>query len=443
MTHNPFQHCVVLKQHTPILHFQHERDYATLRATELKPKLDKYLFREAFANEFEDYKTFLKGYNAIEEKEYLKKGKDYKVTFEGKMALDYSVKINATTSNASKYVVGNLISERNKNDLNNKRIDFIEKTAYFADAKPITEGLKVGGKLQRNDFSDLKMGVMQAPNDAITVLFQCYHTTLLTKIKEWLPAFFVTHNFGCRQNKGFGSFTVQKEGQNFSQFAQKNSEIEAVYRKECSSNDFKIILADIQNTYQRLKAGVNYPYAKSKLMIYMCEQEDKIRWEKRRIKQEIEARFPDVFKQMPTTTHPNRIAGCDEEEAQESFAFVRALLGLAEYIEFSPKGPKIKVNIEDASTDKEDKVDRFKSPITFKVIGKQVFLLVHAIPKELYKKKDGEEDRRFNFTLETDIKDSTTHKNISEFLFDLPVPFNFSITDFLDKNLNGYKKITN
>jgi hypothetical protein len=32
-----------LKQHTPLIHFQHEQAGATLRASEVKPKLDKFL----------------------------------------------------------------------------------------------------------------------------------------------------------------------------------------------------------------------------------------------------------------------------------------------------------------------------------------------------------------------------------------------------------------
>ena len=35
-----------LKQHTPMLHFQHDQTGATLRATELKPKLDLYIMRK-------------------------------------------------------------------------------------------------------------------------------------------------------------------------------------------------------------------------------------------------------------------------------------------------------------------------------------------------------------------------------------------------------------
>jgi hypothetical protein len=35
-----------LKQHTPLIHFQHDQEGATLRATEVKPKLDKFVIEK-------------------------------------------------------------------------------------------------------------------------------------------------------------------------------------------------------------------------------------------------------------------------------------------------------------------------------------------------------------------------------------------------------------
>ncbi|MBK9152255.1 MAG: hypothetical protein IPM26_15270 [Saprospiraceae bacterium] len=46
MTKNPFQITFALRQHTPIIHFQHEQEGATLRATELKPKLDLFIIKK-------------------------------------------------------------------------------------------------------------------------------------------------------------------------------------------------------------------------------------------------------------------------------------------------------------------------------------------------------------------------------------------------------------
>ena len=34
---------IPLKQHTPLIHFHHDQEGATLRASEVKPKLDKFI----------------------------------------------------------------------------------------------------------------------------------------------------------------------------------------------------------------------------------------------------------------------------------------------------------------------------------------------------------------------------------------------------------------
>ena len=36
---------IKLKQHTPLIHFQHDQEGATLRASEVKPKLDKFILK--------------------------------------------------------------------------------------------------------------------------------------------------------------------------------------------------------------------------------------------------------------------------------------------------------------------------------------------------------------------------------------------------------------
>ena len=42
---------VRLKQHTPIIHFQWDQKGATLRATEFKPKLDRYIKKKYYGND--------------------------------------------------------------------------------------------------------------------------------------------------------------------------------------------------------------------------------------------------------------------------------------------------------------------------------------------------------------------------------------------------------
>ena len=72
-TLNDFQLEFTLKQHTPLIHF-HDHEGATLRATELKPKLDKFIVEQ------------LGGWDKVDKNWLIGKGKaehkalDYKVT---------------------------------------------------------------------------------------------------------------------------------------------------------------------------------------------------------------------------------------------------------------------------------------------------------------------------------------------------------------------------
>lgn len=63
---------VTLKQHTPLIHFQHSQEGATLRASEVKPKLDKFIIERCFHNSFEECKEYLVGYSEKNEQYFVK-----------------------------------------------------------------------------------------------------------------------------------------------------------------------------------------------------------------------------------------------------------------------------------------------------------------------------------------------------------------------------------
>ena len=67
-----FKISFTLKQHTPIIHFQANQSGATLRATELKPKFDKFLKKYAFDGNIPEVFKIDKEKDAI----------DYKVNIE-------------------------------------------------------------------------------------------------------------------------------------------------------------------------------------------------------------------------------------------------------------------------------------------------------------------------------------------------------------------------
>ncbi len=153
-TTNNYKLAFTLKQHTPIIHFQHDQKGATLRATELKPKLDRFLI-ERFKQEDVDYKPFLIA------------GQDG--------ALDYKVRVEPDLSHSQE------IDARNP--------------LFFGNMGEI-----VPKKFKQNSQS-------------IKVEFFSFSSKVLEAIKNSFEAFLANTNFGTRQSKGFGSFYI--EGKSF------------------------------------------------------------------------------------------------------------------------------------------------------------------------------------------------------------------------------------
>ena len=74
---------ITLKQHTPLIHFQHSEPGAKLRATEVKPKLDRYILTKLGGGNYET------GINRAKEQGLL--------TGKGEHpALDYKLRISAS-----------------------------------------------------------------------------------------------------------------------------------------------------------------------------------------------------------------------------------------------------------------------------------------------------------------------------------------------------------
>jgi hypothetical protein len=142
-----------LKQHTPIIHFQSEQSGATLRATELKPKLDRFLI-EMFEKNQTDYKDFL-----ISGKE---KALDYKVTIEAKG------KIEKTLPNSFLFFSNNVIKEES-----------------------------------------LKTKMLKA--HSIKIEFFSFKTELIEQIDACIDDFLLTTNFGARSSKGYGGFSRKND----------------------------------------------------------------------------------------------------------------------------------------------------------------------------------------------------------------------------------------
>lgn len=152
---------IELEQHTPLIHFQADQKGATLRATELKPKLDKYI------------------YNNYQNKEELKN-----YTIRETNALNYKLKI--TDIDVKYKDIGNI---KNKNSYH----------CFFGNMK------------SEDDEEKDKPLKKFVGSESLELEFFSYNENLIQVIAVMLPAFLRENNFGMRQSKGFGSFYINKD----------------------------------------------------------------------------------------------------------------------------------------------------------------------------------------------------------------------------------------
>ena len=136
-----------------------------------------------------------------------------------------------------------------------------------------------------------------------------------------------------------------------------------------SYKDYQNAFLKIDDFYKKLKMGINNPYFKSLLFRYMCEVHN-VGWEKKFIKKN----FPEVIH------GDHQPAVCKDDKDYE---YIRIVLGLAEHNEFRPALGKQQVKIKS----KDKSIERFKSPITFKVFNQKIYLLFNDSYKQILNKE--------------------------------------------------------
>ncbi|MDO4691976.1 MAG: hypothetical protein Q4A64_03775 [Porphyromonadaceae bacterium] len=334
-----------LTQHTPIIHFQSEYEGATLRASEVKPKLDRYLLRELKKEDLNP------NWFISQEKGAL----DYKLRFtlpEGESVQTYLPLSRLNQEKANKL----------KNDLRNKKelgeVKILPITPYFANEEWLNK---------REGQPRLAIQVGRVRGEIYTK-----HPKLREAIETHLEAFFLLHNFGARQTKGFGSFTLAYlDGMPLSSLrknvADKMLKLEVV---DClvSKANVPYQMEQIAKFHNKIKTGQREQY--SEIRIYSHEQS--LEWEK-----PIERKLVGLGTEPDTKSYDKR--------------YIRALLGLHGHFEFPQQNKRVTVS--------HPEIKRFASPITYKPIKDVVYLILSEVPKELfgakfafaYKPQGGEE----------------------------------------------------
>jgi|GEM_PF-1306884 len=387
-----FQLTFSLKQHTPLIHFQHNQARATLRATEVKPKLDKFI-RERFLHlkSIRQHKE-LNAFQETVERFFPEPSKTpfsspYKIVFLGE-PIKYFLLHSQNFKSGEKSKANGAFSYE-------APIDFLEKTSYFADNEKIKNG----------KWNETKLGINYKNLDGEVFSF---HPPVIRLIKAALPYFFCLHNFGCRQSKGFGSFTIKQiNGHaialNHQQFlAYLNESPEWVYLQKVayvSSEDTldQKVASKINDIYKNIKC---LPPDTSAVRDYF--EDLNISWEKPFITDNLVKSQPD----NPPLDYK------DDDDKK----FVRALLGLAELHDYQQLGVKIKIR----DCEGRHHIERFQSPILFKVFEGNIFLCARPVPNILL-------NRTFEFSRLDNPESSML----------LKTPYEFNIENFLETHFNN------
>jgi len=367
-----------------MIHFQHDQEGATLRASEVKPKLDRFIIERTSTinivrTEYPDW--------------FVSKDHD---------ALDYKLEIKMATSNYWNHFI-----EEPKKDINGEFKERIKdgKTITDTNSYPLFFG-NMGSDYKKDD---IKKFVFHSGE--IKVKIKTFHPLLEIKIGQEIANFFCHYNFGTRQNKGFGSF-FPEDATNFpfdeKQFDYKYSFIIDADNDPLKCNSFfREVFTKMNWFYCALRSGLNVKgfetdeagerkivdkqnvmkdefYFKSLLFLYFSNLVTPVQWEKKTIKESFfantkrnrnnelifEGLDDQQFRRQKTNEFPLAYSSNNK-------LLVRDLLGLSseeQWLSYKDKITKTEAKQDEQgnwkSKNQKDPsiIQRYASPIFFKPI---------------------------------------------------------------------------
>lgn len=372
---NDWQKEYKLVQHTPLIHFQHSEPHACLRATEVKPKLDRFLIEQ------------------LEKDDRFGDGR-WKKWFVGdgsQQSFDYMMRI---TPNSERV-------ERTHSIENG-----IERAIARAEHRPPNASLHeihknyFGNMASGNNIQDTVQAIQETfkesllYKDGLTLTIRCFIPELLTLIDEHIRVFFMMHNFGTRQRKGFGSFTVDINTQ---PNAPKGFDLvgkycpNAYYCKLDGNVNADALLDAVWVISAFLRSGFNRGegnYVRGFVFRYFQREKNPLANDKAFVKQQV---LHNVYNEATRGEHLHPYGN------NVRYRYVRGLLGTNENSRFC-RAPNAHTPVYDIYTHSAEGIERFPSPLLFKPIGKFVFILPQKMPDKIFgsefyilKKKQEEE----------------------------------------------------
>ncbi len=358
---------VTLKQHTPLIHFQHDQEGATLRASEVKPRLDKFVLSKLTLEEKESG-----------EREGWIKDKN------GKTWLDYRLRVYAEGIN--------------------EPVDPNEFVRYKSNGKPEYKKspmffANIGDKTEKKYYTLC---------DKCKLTFFTSSLMLRDRLAEFVGDFFIRNNFGTRQSKGYGSFSLTSSSPKTIVHS-KNLLFFSVY------GDREMLFEEMEWFHKALRGGINDCFGKrlyfKSLMFSFAKNIKEQQWEKKTIKQ---CYYPRILEQQMDDHKKSDLLlyknnHYDTNDVHYSF---RDCLGLSSLEQW--KKPYNKTIKKENAT-----IERFKSPITLKpvFIEKENRWKVYVIWEELPTEYLG-------------AKFKVTSNDIGD--LKLTIPPDFSIKEYFD-----------
>lgn len=306
-----------LRQHTPLIHFQHTQEGATLRATEVKPKLDRFIL-EHLGNE-----NYEKG---------------------------------VTKARENKWMIG----KQNTSESLNYKIDFKEHE-YWKEEISEEEKFPCYFGNMGEENSKYPKGFVFAKSEIIGCI-STFNPTLYSRLETDINAFWASHNFGTRQTKGFGSFYIRTVSIPTKFYFDVNvNRLENIHH--ATKSHFKSLFDAIDLFHKIIRSGVNYPhlgiYIKSALFSYYKDVD--IQWDKRSIKNFY---FPNALRQQNNRhDSPDILKEYSKKSQNDNNFLVRDVLGLA--VESDWKGSEYD-NAKISKKHADEVIERMLSPIVYK-----------------------------------------------------------------------------
>ena len=411
-----YQLTFTLKQHTPFIHFQHDQDGATLRATEVKPKLDRFIIEKLTEKTGDEaLKLFrLNTTKKILRGSYLIDNPNFNLEWcsmliGGKndhLALNYKMRIEGIGVNKFEDLIG-LKKETKRNKHGEEFDSLVSNTlpTFFGNMMKLDD-FEAGVPFKKISFYN-----------TLHLTIRTFNEGIYNQVNELSQDFFLVNNFGTRQTKGFGSFTIINTSEKPLPIL-KIPECALSFKSDYKYGDFQLLFTEIDLLYRSWRSGINLKkpanydfdidnkleiipphesrfYFKSALFLFLKTKG--LQWDKKTIKDTFFTTIP--VKRKPSKSEQNEFKLKHNErikelnmaeqmtltknnqntydilhyiqEGNEDVKFYKEHFGLSSEENWKSYGVTIKRTIES--------VDRFKSPIMFKPICTDGVMTVYVL----------------------------------------------------------------